>query len=118
MAAWVAVTVRQGREVWEWYECPGCVTLWGPSGRLERCRPGRTVVSMATPAACCPVFVERDRELAVLARVADQAARGVSQLVVLGGEAGAGKSRLAAEFIGSLPAGWRTTTRADLGSPG
>jgi hypothetical protein len=73
---------------------------------------------MATPAACCPVFVERDRELVVLARVADEVARGVSQLVILSGEAGAGKSRLAAEFIGSLPSSWRTSTDASLGENG
>jgi len=63
---------------------------------------------MPTPAACCPVLVERDRELAVLARVAREVSTGISQLVILSGEAGAGKSRLAAEFMGSLPADWRT----------
>ena len=73
---------------------------------------------MATPAACCPVFVGRDREMAVLARVADEVARGISQLAILSGEAGAGKSRLAAEFIGSLPSLWRTTTPAGVGLSG
>lgn len=65
---------------------------------------------MATPAACCPVLVERDRELAVLARVAREVADGISQLIILSGEAGAGKSRLAAEFIGSLGLRWRVIT--------
>ncbi|HEY5424528.1 MAG TPA: AAA family ATPase, partial [Ilumatobacteraceae bacterium] len=63
---------------------------------------------MATPVASCPVLVERDRELGVLTRVASEVARGMSQLVIVSGEAGAGKSRLVTEFIGSLPRTWRT----------
>jgi DNA-binding CsgD family transcriptional regulator/tetratricopeptide (TPR) repeat protein len=57
--------------------------------------------------ASCPVLVERERELAFLHRVADAVEQGSSQLVVLTGEAGAGKSRLAQELLAELGPGWR-----------
>ena len=49
----------------------------------------------------CPVLVERDRELAVLDRLAERSAGGGGGLALLVGEAGAGKSRLAREVAAS-----------------
>jgi DNA-binding CsgD family transcriptional regulator len=59
----------------------------------------------------CPVLVERDEELRTLAALARDAAGGAGALaVVITGEAGTGKSRLAQEFVGSLPDGWSSRT--------
>jgi DNA-binding CsgD family transcriptional regulator len=52
------------------------------------------------------VLVEREREIAFLDRVIDAVASGPSQLVVLTGEAGAGKSRLAHEVVAGLADDW------------
>ena len=60
--------------------------------------------------ALCPVLVERDRELAFLRRLAGAAADGPSQLVVLTGESGTGKSRLAQELVAGLGGGWTVRT--------
>jgi DNA-binding CsgD family transcriptional regulator len=53
------------------------------------------------------VLLERERELGFLHRIADAVERGTSQLVVLTGEAGAGKSRLAQELLAELAPRWR-----------
>ena len=45
-----------------------------------------------------PVFIGRDRELALLAEAADRATNGQASTVLIGGEAGVGKTRLVAEF--------------------
>jgi DNA-binding CsgD family transcriptional regulator/tetratricopeptide (TPR) repeat protein len=58
----------------------------------------------------CPVLVDRDEELQGLSAVAAHVADGRSGAVVVTGEAGVGKSRLAEEFLLSLPHGWTTTT--------
>jgi DNA-binding CsgD family transcriptional regulator/tetratricopeptide (TPR) repeat protein len=62
--------------------------------------------------AVCPLLVERERELGFLVRVAEAVAAGPSQLVVLTGEAGTGKSRLAAELVAGLGRDWRTVRLA------
>ena len=68
--------------------------------------------------ARCPVLVERDDELRTLSRIASE---GELSLVVITGEAGTGKSRLAREFTGSLPPPWsvctETITRSRAGLP-
>jgi 2-phosphoglycerate kinase len=45
----------------------------------------------------CPVLISRKLELATLYALIDQARRGLGQVVLISGEAGIGKSRLAAE---------------------
>ncbi|WP_028065655.1 helix-turn-helix transcriptional regulator [Solirubrobacter soli] len=55
----------------------------------------------------CPVLVERDDELRTLSRLASDGREGV---VVITGEAGTGKSRLAQEFAASLPEPWTVAT--------
>src|SRR4051794_32257845 len=55
------------------------------------------------PVGRCPVLVERDDELNALSRLAGD---GAAALVVVTGEAGRGKSRLAADFAASLPEPW------------
>ena len=52
----------------------------------------------------------------VLHRVAEAVQAGVAQVVVLTGEAGAGKSRLAAEILGSLGEPWRVEVARRAGS--
>ncbi len=53
----------------------------------------------------CPVLVEREDELRALAAAAEAAAGG-ARCVVVTGEAGSGKSRLAREFAASLAERW------------
>jgi DNA-binding CsgD family transcriptional regulator len=52
----------------------------------------------------CPVLVEREDELQALA------ALGPGRIALVTGEAGTGKSRLAQEFVATLPAGWSART--------
>src|SRR5436309_8513470 len=54
----------------------------------------------------CPVLIERDEELRALTGLACEAIDQGARAVVLTGESGAGKSRLAQEFSGSLPELW------------
>ena len=49
-----------------------------------------------------PVFAGRDGELAALAGAFEEAAEGTPRTVLLGGEAGVGKSRLAGEFAAGV----------------
>ncbi|MDO8483532.1 MAG: AAA family ATPase [Candidatus Limnocylindrales bacterium] len=54
-----------------------------------------------------PVFVGRSKELSTLLSTADEGASGQASLVLVGGEAGVGKSRLVAEAAGRLrDRGW------------
>jgi DNA-binding CsgD family transcriptional regulator len=69
------------------------------------------------PVGRCPALGDRDDELIALSRLAGE---GGADIVVITGEAGTGKSRLAHEFAGSLPEPWTaarfrpTRTGADL----
>ena len=68
-----------------------------------------TLQKVASPAAVCPVLIERDRELALLQRIAGEVSaqpRPGAQLVLVTGENGAGKSRLISELVASLPDSW------------
>jgi DNA-binding CsgD family transcriptional regulator len=59
----------------------------------------------------CPVLLERDEESRSMSALAAQvAAGGGPQAVVVTGPAGIGKSRLAREFLASLPEPWVTAT--------
>ena len=52
----------------------------------------------------CPVLVGRDQELAALVQLLNQTSSGHSQMLLLSGEAGIGKSRLVAELTTSATA--------------
>ncbi len=78
-------------------------------GRARTSGLGRAVVSPVMPALAgimedvssrmvSSIFAGRETELTMLAGAFEQAASAVSTTVVLGGEAGAGKSRLVSEF--------------------
>jgi class 3 adenylate cyclase len=54
---------------------------------------------MAVPQALCPILVGRDPQLSILEDSLLAAVRGDAGVVVLGGEAGMGKSRLTAELM-------------------
>jgi len=59
----------------------------------------------------CPVLLERDEESRSLSALAAQVAAGSGpQAVVVTGPAGIGKSRLAREFLASLPKPWAVAT--------
>ena len=75
--------------------------------RYERPVAVRTLRTVTSPAAICPILIERDRELALLSRVAAEVARGTARLVVITGEGGAGKSRLITELVASLDDTWK-----------
>jgi predicted ATPase len=64
-------------------------------------------------------LLERDAELAVLARAAERAAAGHGSVVLLSGEAGIGKTSVVRAFLGALPASFRTLRGAcdDLMTP-
>ena len=59
----------------------------------------------------CPVLVEREPELRALSAAAGECAVRGSRLVLITGEAGAGKTRLWTEFLDTLPDGWTTRVR-------
>lgn len=56
----------------------------------------------------CPAFVERELQLRTLSGIAAEVATGGARLVLITGEAGSGKTRLCAEFVQTLPEGWRS----------
>jgi DNA-binding CsgD family transcriptional regulator len=64
------------------------------------------------PAHRATVLVDRDFELQSLSGTAADAASGRPRLVVVTGEAGAGKTRLWTEFVDTLPDGWSTVQSA------
>src|SRR3954471_14486513 len=64
----------------------------------------------------CPVLVDRDDELRALSRLASETAQS-GAIVLLTGESGTGKSRLAQELADSLPEPWRSE-RVRLTQPG
>jgi DNA-binding CsgD family transcriptional regulator/tetratricopeptide (TPR) repeat protein len=66
--------------------------------------PGWGILERVTTGMVSPVFAGREAELAMLARAFETAAAGTPAAVLLGAEAGGGKSRLAAEFAARLPA--------------
>src|SRR2546423_15048069 len=72
--------------------------------------------------ALCPVLVGRERELSLLEDALLAAHRGGGQGVVIGGEAGVGKTRLAMELPvrarrAGTAGGVGAPTEADRGSP-
>src|SRR5215472_13392308 len=75
----------------------GCVAIdqsYGASGAARICwHPGDV-----TSRAVSPVFAGRGAELAVLANAFEEAAGGLPRVVLVGAEAGGGKSRLVGEF--------------------
>lgn len=54
---------------------------------------------MVHPRALTPILVGREQELAVLREQLLQAERGQGRLVLIGGDAGVGKTRLVREFV-------------------
>ena len=67
----------------------------------------------------CPEVIEREPELAFLDAVVAGVPTTGARLVLITGEAGAGKTRLAAELVARLPAGWRTVAiTPELGGAG
>src|SRR2546428_4904291 len=70
----------------------------------------------------CPVLVGRDRELSLLEDALLAAHRGEGQVVVVGGEAGIGKTRLATQLQkralkGGTVVLWGGCSEADLSLP-
>lgn len=60
---------------------------------------GREMLGSVQTQSLSPVFIGRDAELARLASVLADADAGESQAVLIGGEAGVGKTRLTEEFL-------------------
>jgi predicted ATPase len=57
------------------------------------------ILANMTTASVSPVFAGRETELTVLCEVYERARAGVPGTVLLGGEAGVGKTRLVNEFV-------------------
>jgi hypothetical protein len=62
---------------------------------------GRAILVAMTATLTSPTFVGRTEELARLAAAADRAAAGTPTAVLIGGEAGVGKTRLVGELVAS-----------------
>ena len=71
-----------------------------PAGSFASAAEGAILVDM-TATLASPTFVGRTEELARLAAAADRAAAGTPTAVVVGGEAGVGKTRLVGELVAS-----------------
>src|SRR5215218_9020812 len=71
-----------------------------PAGSFAS-RPGRAILVAMTATLTSPTFVGRTEELARLAAAADRAAAGTPTAVLVGGEAGVGKTRLVGELVAS-----------------
>ena len=69
---------------------------------------GRAILVAMTATLTSPTFVGRTEELARLAAAADQAAAGTPTAVLVGGEAGVGKTRLAGEVVAGARAAGAT----------
>jgi predicted ATPase len=93
---------------------PGCRAF----GVLD-CLPAGILVDV-TIGTVSPVFAGREHELEVLAGAFTAAAAGTTGFVLLGAEAGGGKSRLAAEFAGRVSGRARVLTGGcvELSGPG
>jgi DNA-binding CsgD family transcriptional regulator len=63
--------------------------------------PGRAILVAMTATLTSPTFVGRTEELARLGAAADRAAAGTPTAVLVGGEAGVGKTRLVGELVAS-----------------
>ncbi|HVL83371.1 MAG TPA: AAA family ATPase [Pseudonocardia sp.] len=72
-------------------------------------QPGDTAAPPRGARTLCPVLVGRERELDAVRTVLDGAARGAGAAVVLRGEAGIGKTRLAREAVAAARARSMTT---------
>jgi transcriptional regulator with PAS, ATPase and Fis domain len=72
----------------------------GPAGSFASEAEGAILVDM-TATLASPTFVGRTEELARLAAAADRAAAGTPTAVLIGGEAGVGKTRLVGELVAS-----------------
>jgi ATP/maltotriose-dependent transcriptional regulator MalT len=80
----------------------------GPTNRqvttlFTQANRGRTMEAMRSRLASSPRFVGRRDELALLLEAFASAASAEATAVVIGGEAGVGKTRLLKEFVGHLP---------------
>jgi DNA-binding CsgD family transcriptional regulator/tetratricopeptide (TPR) repeat protein len=71
-----------------------------PAGSFAS-RPGRAIVVAMTATLTSPSFVGRTEELARLGAAVDRAAAGTPTTVLVGGEAGVGKTRLVGELVAS-----------------
>jgi transcriptional regulator with PAS, ATPase and Fis domain len=60
---------------------------------------GRAILVAMTATLTSPTFVGRTEELARLTAAADRAAAGAPTAVLIGGEAGVGKTRLVGELL-------------------
>lgn len=81
-------------------------------GSRQETPPGPAERRAAVPRPPAAGIVGRQSELRVLVEAADEAERGVLQVVLVDGEAGIGKTALLAAFVGLRcdPAGWRVVS--------
>jgi DNA-binding CsgD family transcriptional regulator/tetratricopeptide (TPR) repeat protein len=79
----------------------------GPAGSFASSAEGAILVDM-TATLASPTFVGRTEELARLAAAGDRAAGGTPTAVLVGGEAGVGKTRLVAEVVAGARAAGAT----------
>ncbi len=79
----------------------------GPAGSFASGGGGAILVDM-TATLTSPTFVGRTEELARLAAAADRAAAGTPTSVLIGGEAGVGKTRLVGELVAGARAAGAT----------
>ena len=78
-----------------------------PNPAPEKDRPSHSLPAALDAPVVCPVQIGRDSQLDALRLLADGVAAGSGQTVLVAGEAGIGKSRLARELADGLgPAGW------------
>jgi tetratricopeptide (TPR) repeat protein len=73
----------------------------GPPAGSFASEAGRAILVVMTATLTSPTFVGRTEELAGLAAAADRAAAGTPTAVLVGGEAGVGKTRLVGELVAS-----------------
>src|SRR5205085_11067855 len=79
---------------------------------------GRDLLGCVASRSVSPIFVGRQFELARLRSAFSRSAAGEPQTVLVGGEAGIGKSRLVDEFAGRLDATVVTGACIELGGDG